>query len=105
MIEGHHLVIGDLNSHNPLWGSRSITPCGTIWEQFSDDRNLVVLNNGSPTLFNTRHTLTTVDVSMGSPDFAAHLNWTTLSLPERGARRVLSILRKFVQGCKITGKP
>lgn len=94
-IAGHHLVIGDLNSQNPLWGSNSLSPCGTIWEEFSDDRNLVILNDGSPTLLNTRNTLTMVDVSMASTDIAANLNWKTLALPEVGDHFPINIFNNI----------
>lgn len=92
---GYHLVIGDVNSQNPLWGSSTLSPSGTIWENFSDDRNLVILNNGSPTLLNTRNTLTTVDISMASVDLAPSLNWTTLALPEVGDHFPINISNGF----------
>lgn len=81
---GHHLVLGDLNSQNPIWGSHRLSTSGTLWEEFADDKGLVFLNNGSPTLLSTRGTLTSVDVTMASPDLAPHLTWTTLDMPEVG---------------------
>lgn len=81
---GHHLVLGDLNSQNPIWGSHSLSASGTLWEEFADDKGLVILNNGSPTLLSTRGTLTSVDVTMASADLAPHLMWTTLDMPEVG---------------------
>lgn len=76
------ILVGDLNSQNTLWGSNTRSTCGIIWEDFANDKNLVVLNDGSPTLLNTRHTLTAVDVSMASSGLAPSLNWSCLPLPE-----------------------
>lgn len=80
----HHIFLEDFNSQNVLWGSSSNSPSGRIWQDFTDDKQLVILNDGSPTLFNTRNTLTSVDVSMSSADLAHKLAWSRLSMPEVG---------------------
>ncbi|XP_053968255.1 uncharacterized protein LOC128869678 isoform X1 [Anastrepha ludens] len=56
---GHHLIGGDLNAQNTLWGSKYCSRSGALWEQFADRRNLTIMNGGSPTLLNTRNTLIT----------------------------------------------
>lgn len=47
------LWVGDLNAHNPLWGSRGIDENGQVLENFIDKHGLVVLNDGRPTWFRT----------------------------------------------------
>ncbi|KAI8122407.1 RNA-directed DNA polymerase from mobile element jockey [Lucilia cuprina] len=95
LAEGvHHILLGDLNSQNTLWGSNTNSPNGKIWEDFADNGNLVVLNDGSPTLFNTRSTLTAVDVTMASVDIAPMLEWNCLPLPEASDHFPLKISNK-----------
>ena len=77
----HYLIVGDLNSQNTLWGSRNTSHSGAIWEDFANELGLIILNDGSPTLFSTRNTLTSVDVSMASSDLAPSLFWATLYAP------------------------
>lgn len=81
---GHTLLLGDLNAQNTLWGSADTSQGGLLWEELAEANGLVILNDGSPTLFNTRHTLTSVDVSMSSSDLAPTLSWKTLPMPEVG---------------------
>ena len=66
----HHVILGDLNAQNSLWGSTLNLTGGHISENFADDRELIILNDASPTLFNTRNTVKSVDVSMCSADLA-----------------------------------
>lgn len=80
----HHLVLGDLNSQNPIWGSQSLSSTGALWEDFANNMDFVFLNDGSPTLLSTRGTLTSIDVSMASVDLAPFLTWKTLDMPEVG---------------------
>lgn len=81
---GHHILIGDLNAHSTTWGSSSDSHCGDLWVDFAEDTGLVILNDGSPTLLSTRHTLTAIDVSMCSSDLAPDLTWSSLDMPEVG---------------------
>lgn len=71
----HNIVLGDFNAQNILWGSSTNSPNGKVMEDFANDNDLVILNDGSPTLFSTRGTLTAIDVSMVSVDIAPNLNW------------------------------
>ena len=63
-------------------GSQNTSVNGVIWEEFARELGLIVLNDGSPTLLNTRNTLTSVDVSMTSAGIDPRLNRMTLCLPE-----------------------
>lgn len=49
-----------------------------------DTHDFSILNDGSPTLLRTRSTLTAIDVTMCTSDFAPTLSWKTLALPEVG---------------------
>ena len=43
------LVVGDLNAHNPMWGSSHTCATGRLMEPAMDNANLSVLNTGFPT--------------------------------------------------------
>ena len=43
------VVVGDLNGHNPLWGSDHCDSRGRLFEEVFNDLNLCILNDGSPT--------------------------------------------------------
>lgn len=48
-IQGNIILIGDLNAHNPVWGSRQLTPNGRVVYELMEEFDLVVLNDGLPT--------------------------------------------------------
>lgn len=64
---------------NTLWGSRTTSRGGLLWENFANERNLTILNDGSPTLLNTRNTSTAIDVSIATNELALWLNWQCFS--------------------------
>lgn len=76
-----HILLGDLNSQNTLWGSATNSMGGKIFEEFADDNGLIIMNDGSPTFLNTRNTLTSEDFTMASADLVPYLKWSCLSLP------------------------
>ena len=43
------MMLGDFNSHNPLWGSDHITPKGRVIENVISQNDLCLFNNGSNT--------------------------------------------------------
>ena len=72
------LIVGDLNAHNPIWGSRKTDSRGKIIETFLQDENLYLLNNGSPTHFNSSNaTESCIDLTIASASIAEHLEWET----------------------------
>ncbi|XP_017463473.1 PREDICTED: RNA-directed DNA polymerase from mobile element jockey-like, partial [Rhagoletis zephyria] len=87
---GYHLLGGDLNAHNALWGAKKTNQNGKLWEDFANDKQFVILNDGSPTLLNTRNTLTNVDVSMACGGIAPVLTWNCL--PPSGSSNHFPIL-------------
>ena len=73
------VLVGDLNSWSPLWGSPTINTRGKILEDVILSTNLVVLNDGSPTHFTTHSTFTHVDISLCSSELATKCNWEILN--------------------------
>ena len=55
------LWCGDFNSHNSLWGSNGTDANGTVMEEFIEYHNLVCINSGEGTRYNSR--LLTTDYS------------------------------------------
>ena len=51
-----------------------------MWGNFTNEKNLIVLNDGLLTLFSMRNTLTAVDVIMRSVYLAQNLSWRSLDL-------------------------
>jgi Endonuclease-reverse transcriptase len=44
-IDNHVLILGDLNSHNTIWNSKSNNPAGIQVEEFLETSDFVLLNN------------------------------------------------------------
>lgn len=49
-----HIIAGDFNAHHPMWGGLKTDGRGRSLVNLSLQRNLTVLNNGSPTFFRGR---------------------------------------------------
>ena len=47
------LWCGDFNSHNSLWGSNGTDANGSVIEEFIDYHNLVCINSGEGTRYNS----------------------------------------------------
>ncbi|KAG5873327.1 hypothetical protein JTB14_005307 [Gonioctena quinquepunctata] len=73
------LLVGDMNAHNPLWGSLRRDIRGSILEQLLDRDNLILLNSGAMTYFNARsRDFSAIDLSLASPRIATRLSWRVL---------------------------
>lgn len=71
------LLLGDFNSHNPLWGATSIDSHGKIIEKILGEENLVLLNIGDPTYIDDTHgTYSALDLAISSPTLAPTFNWS-----------------------------
>lgn len=75
------LLLGDFNSHNPLWGCCAHADSrGRILEQIIEEENLILLNDGSGTYINSRSSnLTAIDLSLCSPRLTPLLKWNVLN--------------------------
>lgn len=71
------LVIGgDLNAWNILWGSSYNNSNGNTIEQFIDNSNLNILNDGRPTFFSVGYqSHTAIDLTLVSPSVHHLLTW------------------------------
>ena len=71
------LILGDFNAYSVAWGCNTTNPRGRSVEQFIDQNNLILLNNGSPTHPN-QNTDTAIDLSFSSPAISQDFEWKTL---------------------------
>lgn len=47
--KGNIIWMGDLNSHNPVWGNQQYNSNGRILAEIIGETNLVITNDGAPT--------------------------------------------------------
>ena len=70
------MLLGDFNSHNPLWGSEHLTPKGRVLETFMSQNDLCLFNDGSPTFLHSGHgTYSAIDLSFASPTLFDRFTW------------------------------
>ena len=74
------LLMGDFNAYNIMWGSITTGSRGTIVESFMRDKELNILNNGSPTRVGYQ-TETAIDLTLCSPEIAAMAEWRVYTSP------------------------
>ncbi|XP_058449303.1 uncharacterized protein LOC131429269 [Malaya genurostris] len=79
-LDGPVIFLGDFNAHHLAWGSSSSNALGRFIADTTLDRNLVILNSGSPTRIDpaTGHT-SAIDVTFCSKSLAPKFTWRTLS--------------------------
>ncbi|MCG8430697.1 MAG: endonuclease/exonuclease/phosphatase family protein [Candidatus Omnitrophica bacterium] len=72
-----YILMGDFNSHSPLWGSPVTNPRGKIIEKLVSDSNLFIFNDGSPTYFHApSNTFTHLDLSLAHPSLSNDFSWS-----------------------------
>lgn len=73
------VLLGDFNSHSDLWGSERLDERGRALENLVSDRNLIVLNNGTPTRLDPHNGgLSAIDLTIVSESLARRLSWEVL---------------------------
>ena len=72
------IICADINGHHPQWGSNDINSRGQIIFDFTQNHNLITLNNNCPTYETTVGTYTHIDVTVCSMTLATKLTWSTL---------------------------
>lgn len=73
------ILMGDMNSHHPIWDKMSPNKGGRIISDFILGKELVVMNSGSPTLFsNPSQNVSAVDLSIVSLQLATKSNWSII---------------------------
>ncbi|KAK9882925.1 hypothetical protein WA026_023813 [Henosepilachna vigintioctopunctata] len=74
-----HIILGDFNAHNTIWGSTTTDRRGEVLESFMDNHNLILLNNGTGTRFNPiTAEFSAIDLTMCDPTVEHLLSWKPL---------------------------
>lgn len=78
-LSAPYILVGDFNSHNTMWGSRTTFGRGKMLEKVIDDLDLNLLNTGDSTHFNISNgTFSSIDLSLCDPITASLLTWLPL---------------------------
>ena len=73
------MLLGDFNSHNPLWGGNTLDGKGQRVEQFMDNHSLCFLNDGSYTYLHPGYgTYTAIDLTITQPNLLLDFSWRVL---------------------------
>lgn len=74
-LPGRKFIGGDFNAHSTVWGNSRTDRRGRCITDTLEREDLILLNDGSPTLLSTRGTYTAIDLSIASPTLAQGLEW------------------------------
>lgn len=77
-VQGPRIFAGDVNAHSPTWGSQTSNNKGKIFEKYlREDEDVVLLNNGAPTRFNSFNgSFSAIDLTLASVTLAPFLEWS-----------------------------
>lgn len=88
-----HLILGDFNAHNGLWGDSRCDARGRLIEQFLFSSNACLLNKKAPTYYSfSNKSYSSIDLSIASPPLLTDLWWEVLGNPY-GSDRFPILLR------------
>ena len=74
-----YLLVGDFNSHNPMWGSATTNNKGNVIEKLIDNLQLCLLNDKSPTyLHPASGNFSCIDLTLSHPLIYLDYNWSVL---------------------------
>lgn len=72
-------LLGDFNSHNPLWGSTRTDKRGKTVEHVMNNTDLNIINTGEHTHLNpTSRTFSCIDLTLCSSNICQNYSWKTL---------------------------
>lgn len=75
----HSVLMGDLNSHHPQWDASPTNKGGRVVSDFILDKDLVILNNGTPTKIQApSHNHSAVDLTIVDGHLAIKSQWSVL---------------------------
>lgn len=75
-----YLLLGDFNSHNPLWSKTNPNRQGKILEKTINTHNLCILNSEADTYLHPAHgTYSNPDLSISHPGILLDLKWEVLN--------------------------
>ena len=81
-LPNNFLILGDLNTHNTIWGSAYTNRRGRHLEEIINRNSLCILNNGSPTHITLPSGSTSaIDLSLASATVADRFQWKTHETP------------------------
>lgn len=73
------IILGDLNSHNTLWGCNDTDHRGTKIETIFNTNNINILNNGQATRVNSCNgNLSAIDLSFSSATMSPNFEWDVI---------------------------
>ena len=71
------LLLGDFNSHNPLWGGDMLDSAGKIIDDIIQINDLALYNDGTMTFHNIyNNTFSAIDLSICSPSIHLDFDWS-----------------------------
>ena len=75
----NHVILGDLNAKNSLWGSPFSDFRGKIIANFLEDNDLVCLNTGEGTRINNNASVSHLDLSICNSSLSSKVAWEVLA--------------------------
>ena len=75
------VLLGDLNSKSPLWGSPASDFNGKILENVIEEKNLIILNDGTGTHRTNTGNPSHIDLTIVTPSLANNSSWEVLNDP------------------------
>ena len=74
------IILGDINAHNTIWGSEYVNSRGREVEQFVNNHNIVIMNNGAPTRI-VGNPETAIDLTICTASMEALFHWKVAESP------------------------
>ena len=72
-----YMLMGDFNSHNPIWGGNKLDEKGKTFEDFIAGRALCILNDGLHTYLHPGYgTYTAIDLTIADPELLLDSKWS-----------------------------
>lgn len=72
------IIMGDLNSHHPIWDNMPVNRGGRIISEKLMEQDLIIMNDGSATMFRNEERSSAVDLTMASTSLAPMIRWQVL---------------------------
>lgn len=77
-LEHPFILMGDFNAHNTMWGSIKVDTRGRLLERWLENEELVLLNTGCKTNFNTKSNIfSAIDLTIATCRLLIKVSWKT----------------------------
>lgn len=85
------VLAGDFNAHHPIWNNANkICSRGELLADLIENRNLIAINDGSPTMIRPPNTTpSAIDITFVSSDVAPNTNWEVLDEEICGDHKII----------------